>query len=150
MGAKYASTGEENAVTSSYTTALHVSGGTGLRVRLYELMLGQGGTPADNAIYWALMRHTALPTSSAVTPTPLDPADPAAEATAGENATAEGTVTAGSELLELAINQRASYRWVAAPGGELIVPASANNGISARVKAAAYTGAAGATIHHEE
>ena len=150
MSANYATTGEENAVTTGYTTALYLRGGTGLRARIYDFMIGANGVPADNALTWALMRHTAEPTATAVVPTPLDPADVAAEIVAGENATAEGTVTAGSELLELAINQRASYRWVAAPGGELVIPAVAANGISARVKSAAYTGAAQTTLHHSE
>lgn len=150
MGARYAETGQENAVTAALTTALHVTGGTGLRIRIYDFTVSCGGTPADNAVRWALMRHTATPTSTGVTPTPLDPADPAAEATAGENASAEGTYTAGSELFDQSFNQRAAYRWVAAPGGELIVPATANNGIGVRVSSAAYTGAADASVHHEE
>jgi hypothetical protein len=150
MGAKYAETGQESAVTSGLTTVLHVTGGTGLRIRIYDLTVSCSGTPADNAVRWALMRHTVTPTSTALTPTPLDPADPAAEATAGENASVEGTYTAGSELFDQHFNQRAAYRWVAAPGGELIVPATASNGIGARVLSTAYTGTADATIHHEE
>ena len=150
MAARYATTGQENAVTAAYTTALSLTGGTGLRARIYDFMIGASGTPADNALTWALMRHTVAPTVTAVTPTPLDPADVAAEAAGGENATVEGTVTAASELFELPINQRASYRWVASPGGELVIPAVAANGISARVKSAAYTGAAEASFHHEE
>ena len=146
----YAATGQLAAVSTAYKTALRVTGGTGGRTRLFDLLIGASGTPADNALTWTLMRHTAAPTDTAVTPTPLDPADVAARAAAGENASAEGTVTAGSELLELPINQRASYRWVASPGGELVIPATASNGISGRVKSAAYTGAAEATIQFNE
>lgn len=148
--ASYSETGQEVAVTAALTTALHVTGGTGLRIRLYDFTVSCGGTPADNAVRWTLMRHTVTPTSTAVVPTPLDPADPAAEATAGENASVEGTYTAASELFDQAFNQRAGYRWVAAPGGELIVPATASNGIGVRVLSSAYTGTADATVHHTE
>ncbi len=144
---RYAATGELSAVGSSYKTALILTGGTGVRPRIYDWLIGQGGTPADNAVYGLLQRATTAGTVTSVTPAPLDPADPAAEITAGENASAEPTYTASTELLELALNQRASYRWVAAPGGELIIPATASNGIGSRAKSAAYTGASGATMH---
>lgn len=146
----YAVTGQLAAVTSSYKTAARITGGTGGRTRIYDLLLGASSTPADNTLVWALMRHTVAPTDTAVTPTALDPADVASRAAAGENATIEGTVTAGSELLELPLHQRASYRWIASPGGELVIPATASNGISARAKSAAYTGAAETTIHFNE
>ena len=37
------------------------------------------------------------------------------------------------------MNQRASYRWVAAPGSELVYPALANNGFVLRAKSGGYT-----------
>lgn len=148
--ANYATTGQLAAVAAAYKTALRITGGTTVRPKLYDLLIGASGTPADNALVWALMRLTVAGTDTSLTPTPLDPADVAARATAGENASAEATFTAGSELLELPINQRASYRWVASPGGELVIPATAAAGIGARAKSAAYTGAAEATIQFSE
>lgn len=150
MGARYAVTAAENAVTASYTTAGNVVGGTGVRVRLYDFIVGQGATPADTAVYWALQRSTTAGTLTSVTPAPLDSADPAAEATAGENATIEPTYTAATEIVEMPLNQRATYRWVAAPGGEVIVPATASNGLGFRVKGASYTGTAEVAFHFEE
>lgn len=148
--ANFAVTGQQAAITTSPKTSLRITGGTGGRTKLYDLLVGASGTPADNALVWTLIRHTANPTDTAVTPTPLDPADVASRATAGENATVEGTVTAGSELLEFPINQRGTMRWVASPGGELIIPATLNNGICVRTKSATYTGAAETTIHFNE
>lgn len=147
---RFAITGAENAVTSSLTTALDLVGSATVRPRIYEFSIGCGGTPADNAITWKLMRHTTANTMTAVTPTALDSADPSAVSTAGENASAEGTYTAGSELFDHIINQRATYRWVASPCGELIIPATANNGIGIRVLHASYTGSAEATMHFSE
>lgn len=152
MGARYAATGAEGTTGTSYTTALGLTGGTGLRVRVYDWLMSQGGTPADNAVYHALQRTTAAGTAgSSVTPAPLDTADPAATTSAGEGTfTIEPTYTAATELAEFSLNQRASYRWVAAPGGELVVPATSANGIGSRVKSAAYTGSSEVTIHFEE
>ena len=73
---------------------------------------------------------------------------PAAVATAGENASAEGTYTSASELLDQTIHLRSQLQWWASgPEGRLVVPATANNGIGFRVLAAAYTGTFDATMH---
>lgn len=149
---KYAASGELAAVGSAYKTAFRIScSSTTRRARLYDILLGQGGAPADNAMYWDISRHTAVPTDTAFTPNPLDSADVACVTAAGSNATAEGTVTAASDVFgPLAINQRASYRWVCAPGSEIIVPAVANSGLSVRTKSATYAGVAGGSLWFDE
>jgi hypothetical protein len=54
-------------------------------------------------------------------------------------------------LMEIPVNSRASYRWVAAPGGELVVPATDVTGLGLRAKSAAYTGTGQqATVHYWE
>lgn len=149
MGAKYAVTAQKS-VTTGYTTAGLITGGTGSRTRIYDVLFGQGGTPADNVVTWLLQRFTAPGTSTSVVPIALNPADPASRATGGQNSTVEPTYTAAAELIELPINQRGSYRWVASPGGELVIPATAANGIGAAVLSPAYTGSALVTFHFEE
>ena len=146
----FAATGEEGAVTSAYTTALSLAGAATVRPKIYDAMFSAGAAPADTVLVFALQRFSATPTVTGVTPVALDPAEPAATAIAGENASAEGTYTAATELLEFDMNQRATYRWVAAPEGELIIPATASNGIGGRVKAAAYTGPAKVLFHFAE
>jgi hypothetical protein len=76
-----------------------------------------------------VQRCTAAGTSTAVVPQPLDPADATTEMDAGENHTIEPTYTAAAILLQIPLNQRATFRWVAAPGGELVAPATASNGL---------------------
>jgi hypothetical protein len=66
------------------------------------------------------------------------------------NHTAEPTVTADTELLEVPVNQRSTYRWVAVPGGELVVPAVDTDGIGARTKSSAYTGTVISNVHFWE
>lgn len=99
------------------------------RARIFDLVLGSEGSPADNAFLWVYQRCTAAGTSTSVTPRNLDPADATTEFDAGQNHTVEPTYTAGAELLYVPLNQRATFRWVAAPGCELVIPATASNGV---------------------
>jgi len=100
---------------------------TARRLKIYEAIFGSEATPADVAILWEIGRLTVAPTAgTAVTPAPLDPADAASlfDAT-------EGAITApaiGTQVLGVPLNQRATFRWVAAPGAELVGPATDNNG----------------------
>lgn len=99
------------------------------RLQIYDVLVGSEAAPADNAFLWQFQRCTTAGTSTAVTPQALDSADAAALSTAGKNHSAEPTYTAGAILLNVPLNQRATFRWVAAPGSELRVPATASNGI---------------------
>jgi hypothetical protein len=99
------------------------------RGEIYDLLFGSEAAAADNPFLYVLQRCTAPGTSTAVVPQPLDPADAATEMDAGENHTVEPTYTAAAILLEIPLNQRATYRWIATEGGRLIFPATASNGI---------------------
>lgn len=99
------------------------------RMKLYDAIIGAQGTVGDNPFLYTFQRCTAAGTSTAVVPQPLDPADAATEQDAGENHTIEPTYTAAAILLNIALNQRATFRWVSAPGSELVTPATASNGI---------------------
>lgn len=108
-------------------SALGIFASTTVRPRVYEIFFGVRGTPADNASVFLFQRvSTAGTATGAVTPTPLDDQDPVAVATAGHTYTAEPTP--GAELLRFAANARATPRWVAAPGSELIIAKAANAG----------------------
>lgn len=100
------------------------------RVALYDLVVGSEATPADNVFKWLLSRCTTAGTGSAVTPQALDPANPSGgvTVTANESHTVNPTITTNSQLLSIPLNQRATFRWVAAPDSELIIPAVAANG----------------------
>ena len=141
-------------LTTTYKTLVDVTALTGAttlrRAWVYDLMVGVDGTPADNVVVWKADRQTSTGTRTAATPAPLDAADAAALITVGVNTTIEGIITASTQLIEIAVNQRASYRWVAAPGGELIVPATTTTGIGIRAKSPAYTSTATAALHFWE
>lgn len=98
------------------------------RLKVYDIIVGSEATPADAAILWKVQRCTVAGTSTAVVPAMLDAADVLTEYDAGENHTIEATYTTDMHLLHIPLNQRATFRWVAAPGGELVMPATAANG----------------------
>lgn len=137
-----------DAVTAGGQTAGHITRGASTRAKVFEWTLSHSGTPADNAIFWSIKRHTSAPTSSSVTPAPLDSADPASTTTAGENATIEPTF--GAIIWENAIYQRATYRWVAVPGSEVVIPDTANNGLAFVPSHASYTGNCEVTAYFTE
>jgi hypothetical protein len=119
------------------------------RLRLYDVMIGQEGTVADNPTDYLFQRCTTTGTRTSVTPQPLDPADAACVATAGQNHTVEPTYTAGQVAIDVPLNQRAVFRWIAAPGCEVIVPATANNGIGVQTPVSGLV-LTTATIHFAE
>lgn len=136
--------GTPQAMTTTYKTIWDLTSATGAttlrRAWVYDMTFGADGTPADNAITWKVDRQTSTGTRTAATPAPADAADAAALIVAGVNTTIEPTVTASTQLLEIAANQRATYRWVASPGSELVVPATNVAGLGGRAKSPAYTG----------
>ncbi len=146
----YAVAFTDAAVTVGFLTAGNVVRGASKRAKIYDFVVSAEGPPADNVLQLRMRRSTTAGTLTAVTPDALDPADGASVATAGEDATIEPTYTADSELMEMSFNQRATYRWVAAPGGELVIPDTASNGIGFEVKSPAYTGPFSGTTHFSE
>lgn len=128
-------------LSTSYKTIILTTASNATQLRrgqVYDVMFGTDGTPADNAVVWDISRQTAVGTATTVTPAALNPADAAMLGASAANATAEGTITAASSVLNIGMNQRASYRWVAAPGSELVYPATNSAGLALRAKSASY------------
>lgn len=144
--------GTQQALSTSFKTLANIYAQTASlrRGKLYDLTVNADGVPADTEINFDVSRQTAAGTVTSVTPLPLDPADTAALSAAGANATVEPTITATSTLLAFGLNQRATFRWVAAPGSELVWPATNANGLAIRAKAAAYTSTAQADAMFSE
>lgn len=117
--------------TANKTAATVIASAT-VRPRLFEFLVSILTAPngTDQQLNFALQRFTAAGTAgSSPTPVPSDPADVAAVATAGITHSAEPTYTAASALMNQCMNQRAMFRWVAAPGYEFMAPATAANGL---------------------
>lgn len=135
--------GSAQAITSSYKTLAEVTAATTALRRgwIYDVMIGTLGTPADTSYQFDISRATTIGTGTAATAFPLDPADGVASTVGTVNHTVEPTYTAtpANSVFNLGINQRASYRWVAAPGSELVWPATNLNGLGLRAQSASGT-----------
>lgn len=141
-----ASAGTQQATATNYTGALLglTTQTTLRRGKVYDLLIGTDGTPADNFIEWDISRVTSASTATTITPQALDSADQAAVAIVTANSSTHGTISL-QNLLYVGVNQRASYRWVAAPGSELVWPATSSNGLQLRQRSGGYTGTATGT-----
>lgn len=104
-----------------------MTGASTVRAKMYEFNSGSDATPADAAQKFAFRRHTGnFGTPSAVTPNPLDPADPASLILFSAPGGTAPTITGSSDLIQWPQNARANFRWVAAPDSEIVMPASTN------------------------
>ena len=112
-----------------------ITGDGSIQIAMYDLILGSDATPADLAGEFVLNRCTTDGVGgTALTPEPLNPAAVAATGTGfgGVFGTTEPVDTANSELLMIPLNQRATFRWVAAPGSELLSVITNNAGLFLR------------------
>ncbi len=150
MGKKYSSSGEVN--VAAVNTLISLTNEAILfRFSLYEWMIGSASTaPADVALAWKLARTSVAGTAGGATdaPSPLDGIDIAARVQSHQAPTTEPT--SGVELMEIGVNERATFRWVAAPGGELITDGTESDGLSLRVLHASDTDLVQGTVMFEE
>lgn len=134
--ARYVMNGNQTINSTPDTAmALNAPGSAMRRVKVVEFTWGAEGsaTPADTIITMHMGRITTAGTGTAAVELPLDPADAASLALVSSNHTAEPTYTNDPEpLWRVGRHMRATYRWVAAPGAEFLIPATANAGIGFR------------------
>lgn len=147
MPGRYSVAGPTEAGTGP-KTALNVIGGTTVRPRLYDIVVGVSTAPADQTYQLIVARTSVAGTSAASAPTPLpiDANDVAAIATVGWTHSAEPTYNA-VPFLDVQLNQRATFRWVAAPDGELMGAATASNGVGIKNNLASASVTMRATTH---
>lgn len=136
--------GTQQNLSSSFKTIMSLTAATASlnRARIFEWEVGADGAPnaTDCAIVYDWSRQTAAGTSTSATPNPLDPADTASDMVCSVNFTAEGTITAASSLMSIALNQRNSQRWIARDDASaMIIPATNLAGIAARALSPTYT-----------
>jgi len=114
---------------------IYMATAAGVRPKIYELLFSSSAAPADNVSRCIVQRHTtAAPTGgSAPVISPIDFADPAALASAYAGSTA--TDTPSVVLMMFSVNLRATFRWVAAPSKEFVVPNTQWAGAGILVKA---------------
>lgn len=124
------STVGSNATGTANKTLVTVVAASTVRPAIFDVVCGCSATPSDQATNMAVQRFTVAGTGGTTTvPTPLDSAGVAALTASGQAHSVEPTYTSNTKLLQFSMNQRATFRWVASPGFELIAPATAANGI---------------------
>lgn len=148
---RYACPGDQTATAADSVVSIGNGAAVTFNAALYELMISSHtDAPADAALRFSLKRYTAAGTSTAVTPEPLNNADPAAISDGGSNHTVEPTY-AGVAFLDFGINQRNTFRWVATPDGEIFVPLAKSCGLGLQnVHVSAGTPALDGMIHFSE
>jgi hypothetical protein len=154
MSAVYHTIVETNNSTNATGTYLGLRRG-----KWYDILIGTNAAPADTYVEWDVVRCT-YGTSTAITTggilqlssfssnLNLDLADAAPVAAISINSSVETYLTAATEVWYVGINQRASYRWVAAPGSEMVYPATSSasvNGLALRARGN-YTGTVTAAV----
>jgi len=148
MSRKYAVDFSDTNTTA--TTMGAITSTAAIRPEILMITLGSRATPADNAVGYLFQRYTAAGTFTSVTPQALDPGDPAATGTAGENHTAEPTYTANAILLHLDMNMRPHLIWQVLEGRGLKMPATAANGIGCQAQSPTTPFAMDGTYHYGE
>lgn len=120
------------------------------RVIVYDALFGSAILPnsTDCEIEHDIAVTTVVGTATAFTPTKLDSASTAASALGAIGHTVEPTV--GASVLNLTLNQRASFRWAAVPGSELIGAATAATGWAMRALSSTYVGKIADTVFFAE
>jgi len=120
-------TGQSN--TGTTYPLLGIVGSAAIRPMIYDVMVGSKAAPADYACGYDIARSTGASTGGTTpTPSPLIPTDPASTTTGVAGAT--GGSTKSTVLLSFSVNQRATFRWVASPGSELVCTLGANCGLN--------------------
>ncbi len=121
------------------------------RGRIFDVIVGSVATPSDQAAKFLLGRTTAVGTEgSGLVPNNLDPAGPAGAYDSGIAHSGEPTYTANKQMLVFSVNQRATFRWISAPGAEIVLAATQNNGAGLKTSSSTSTQAHEATIMFEE
>ena len=148
--AKYAVTMEGDAGNPLTIGDVSVTATLPRRISVYDFIIGSDATPADTGFEWVVQRSSASGTGTAVVPARLDIADAEMVGDAQENHSIEPTYTATEEVFDIALNLRATFRWVAAPDGEMIIPATDNAGLGWACDHASATGNQKLSIHMSE
>lgn len=101
------------------------------RLHLYDYISGNVATPGDQAALFQVQRSAAPASNSiSVAGFALDFSEVSTSNNVVTSYITLPALTASTFLLTVAQNQRATFRWVAAPDGELMIPATANSGLA--------------------
>ena len=100
------------------------------RIRLQELIVGSdAATLGTSNFRFEVRGSTSSPTGTSITPQPLDLADASSSTNVFSNLSANGTLVSGEVLLTMPLDEIVTFRWIAVPGSEIVIPATTGSGI---------------------
>lgn len=124
--------GVHRAAAGTNLTILALESSATVVGKIAQLIVGSDATPADIATRYDALRHTtAGAAGTAVVEKPTDPQAAAASCNLRGGTMTEPTYEADF-LLEIPLNQRATFTWIANPGRELRTTVGTANGIGVR------------------
>ena len=128
MPRKYSVTKVSAAVTAGKAD-IGVTGTAAVRPALWEVEVSSVSTPADQSTEWYFGRFTAwtAPTSTSQAAVALDDSDPSPTGV-GFRAVTDATMTMIINMM-VAVNLRATYRWIAAPDEYIWAGAATTKGL---------------------
>lgn len=139
---------DQQAVTTPLDSIISLQGSATISIWLNYMAMSYLTDELDDMVQWTLQRFdTADGTGDALTPTPFDDQQIAAQGTFLGNHSVEPTYVAGQILLDIGVNTRSSQQWFAQPGRELMTAMGANEGIGAGALHGSSTPTALCTIH---
>lgn len=134
----------------SNLSVLVLESSTAVVGKLHQVIIGSDSTPADIATRLEVLRHTVAGTAgTAVVEKPVDPQAPAASCNLRGGTMGEPTYEADF-LIEVALNQRATFTWIANPGRELRTTVGTANGLGLRSISSGGTPNVNATLAWDE
>ena len=139
MGSYYSS---HQAAAGTALSMIVLTSAAASRGRIHQLIIGSDATPADVATEFALLRHTAAAVGgTALGRKPSDPLMPPALCTVLGGTMTEPTyeAVATEGLLQIPLNQRATFTFIANPGREFATVIAVTDGIGLRSVASGGT-----------
>jgi hypothetical protein len=137
--AKYSNGISKGAANVQSVGVLTAAAASPRRVKIYDWSFGSNATPTDVMFEHIAQRCTTAGTGASVTPRALDTADSQVTTVLNDTITADPTLVAGAIMLRKPLHHRSTFRWVAPPGAELVIPGTASNGFMLGLIAATTT-----------
>lgn len=121
------------------------------RAKLLEFFCGSdAATLGTSNFRWEIQRSTTTATGTAAGVNALDPSDSTVNWDLKSNLSANGTLTANAIMMTIAIAEQATFRYVANPGSEIVIPGTPSNGLHFMTPVCGNTPSAAAQILFEE
>ncbi len=153
MSQKYGVLGVQTVNSTSDETMLSLVAASARIFSVYDFMFGVSGVHSDGTYIYSITNIISGGggTGDAAVPQPLDLTKSIAAVTTGlkEITVEPGTVNAVNSF-EIPTNTRASYRWQATPGSELVSATGAAAGFAFQSRSLAGTTATACTVLMEE